>query len=286
MKVFTGEEPMNVVFLFSGGASSMKYVLESPRHNKLFHVVGALTNKPEEEVNKGWDIAKNYGIKPMYIDPGKHFTRKDFYAAVKEAVDEIKPDVVGLSGFLGKYSIIVDPFLDSYTILNVHPARLDIIAFLDGKSPWDLGRDEVRKRREDVGNHDSKRIAELIEKNGYERLYRGDDAVTMAVFFGENEVCSSVHFVRKRVDQGEIAVQSKRMRIDTEYVEKMLKRNALDKIVEYASGLQNTMKTECDGPAFEKTLELAAMGRLGTDHITVFLDEKELPYGGYQLGRE
>ena len=48
-----GMGPMQTVFFFSGGASGMKAVLESPDHGSVYRVSGAVTNKPKAEAAKG-----------------------------------------------------------------------------------------------------------------------------------------------------------------------------------------------------------------------------------------
>jgi len=63
----------------------------------------------------------------------------------------------------------------------------------------------------------------------------------------------------------------------------MLKRNAFDRIVEYAHELQGTMKGECDGPAFCKALDLLGSDKMGIDIDHATLDGESLSYGGYQL---
>jgi folate-dependent phosphoribosylglycinamide formyltransferase PurN len=277
---------MNVVFFFSGGASSMKAVLESSEHGTFYQVVGAITNRSQEKAERGWGIANDHGIKPIWFDPKKYETREKFYEAVTYTVEEMRPDIIGLSGFLYKYSLIANPFLRVYKnrILNVHPADLAIIyKAQEGKHPLDIGRDKLVKRNEVNSLPDS--VKTLI-KSGWRRIYTGDDAVNMAVLFGEKEICSSIHSVTEDCDAGPILVQSKREVVDREYVEKMLKRNAFDRIATYAHDLQEKMKTECDGPAFCKALELLAKGNIGIDDNHVTLDGKILPYGGYQILEE
>jgi folate-dependent phosphoribosylglycinamide formyltransferase PurN len=279
-------EPMKVVFLFSGGASSMKAVLESPGHGELYRVVAAVTNRPEEKAPVGWDIARNYDLGPMFINPFRYKKREDFYKYVTSSLDLIGPHVVGLSGWLKKFSIISDPLLSvpryKDRIFNVHPARMGIVVPFESKQAWNRGRDEVMRKKRDISHLDIEDALEFI-RDGWKRLYIGDDAVSMSALFGEKETCSTIHVIEEEIDGGKIVVQSKRKPIDTEYVEEKLARNALGEVISYAHGLQDEMKEECDGPAFIEFLELAATGRLGIGSKTVFLDWEPLPYGGYQM---
>jgi hypothetical protein len=123
----------------------------------------------------------------------------------------------------------------------------------------------------------------FLSSGKWRRLYTGDDAVGMAVLFGESEVCSTIHSVTAECDGGPILVQSKRLAVDKGFVDKMLARNAFDKISNYAHELQGKMKVECDGPAFCEALRLLGEGRLGIGDDFATLDGDMLPYGGYQM---
>ncbi len=278
--------PMKVVFFFSGGASSMKAVLEE--NANVYKVIAALTNMPEPEAAKGRQIASGYNVDVVTVNASEFGSRKQFYEAVAKEVDNISPDVIGLSGFLGKYSIIDEPLLGAYAnrIINVHPADLSIVANLNGKHPLDIGRNELSQyRRHSLRDVPVDKARKMIKDGNWKfsRLYTGDDAVAMAVLFGEDKVCSSIHSVTAECDAGPVIVQSKRLPVDTKFVDKMLGRNALGRIMSYAHELQGRMKTECDGPAFCEALRLLATGRMGIGDDFVTLDREMLSYGGYQM---
>jgi len=279
-------DPMKVVFFFSGGASSMEYILNHSNHGGDYEVIGAVTNRSEKKAAKGYDIARSAGVDVVYVNPGDFEDKKEFYGKVKDAVDDFGADVVGLSGFVGRYSIITPPFLDSYQnmIINVHPADLSILTKFDSQVIWDAGKDLVRKYRIHTSDSDSEDVAAVVKKGTYRRQFTGDDPVAMSTFFGEEYICSTIHIAEEDLDGGKILVQSKKVPIDTEFVKKSLSRNSLERIMEYATKLQERMKTECDGPAFEAALDLISTGRLGVDRNTVYLDGKKVPYGGVQLG--
>ena len=280
---YSGNGVMDVIFFFSGGASSMQGVLESPDHGRIYRVVGALTNRTEKQAAKGYDIARQFGVEVVHLDPQDFDSRVDFYRAVAERVDAFEPDVVGLSGWLKKYSMISDPFLTAYgnRIVNVHPADLSVLAELNGQHPLDIGRKNLKISRAANTNHDRVRIYRA--DRGWERMLTGDDAVNLAVLLGEKEVCSTIHSVTDECDGGPILVQSKRFPVDTGFVDEMLRRNALDRIADYAHGLQGEMKTKCDKPAFCTALKLLAESTVGIANDFVTRDDKPMPYGGYQM---
>jgi folate-dependent phosphoribosylglycinamide formyltransferase PurN len=272
---------MDVVFFFSGGASSMKAVLESPDHGTKYRVVGAVTNAPKDEAPKGWDIAAQRGIGVEYIDPAEFATRALFYQRAAEVVRGIGTDMVGLSGWLRKYSIVDNPFLAEYArrIINVHPADLSVlISALETGTLADIGTERLNEIKLYA------RDTQLVSSEKWRRVFTGDDAVTAAVMFGEDEVCSTIHSVTAGCDEGPILVQSARLTVDTKFVNKMLERNAFGRIADYARGLQDEMKTKCDGPAFCEALALLADGRMAVGDSFAELDGKPLPYGGYRMG--
>jgi len=121
--------PLKIVFFFSGGASSMKAVLESEGQRKDYQVVCSFTNASLEEAVGGYKVAHENEIEIEYIEPRKAASRQDFYETITERMEKYEADVVGLSGWLRKYSLMCDPFLSEFScrILNVHPADLSII---------------------------------------------------------------------------------------------------------------------------------------------------------------
>jgi folate-dependent phosphoribosylglycinamide formyltransferase PurN len=278
---------MRVVFFFSGGASSMEAVLESPEHGQLYEVVRAFTNRSRRRAEKGYGIAEAHGVPVVHLRTKDYDSREQYYEeAVGPALREIGPDVIGLSGFLKKYSFMPEQFVRGEyrcRILNVHPAEMSIIADLGGMRAIDIGRDGINRSKRYDANTKWQDVNKLIE-NGWERVYRGGDAVNTAVLFGESEVCSSVHSVTEVLDGGPVLVQSERLPVDTESVEGWLDRNAFDMVGDYAHELQGEMKTTCDAPAFIRALGLLASGKLKIHDDHVEYGGKDLPYGGYQLG--
>lgn len=75
--------------------------------------------------------------------------------------------------------------------------------------------------------------------------YTGDDAVTMAIRAGEKSTASTIHVVEKEVDCGKIICVSEPLFVEDNTTPK-----------EH----QEKMKTTCDGPAYQKALELITSG--------------------------
>jgi len=83
-----------------------------------------------------------------------------------------------------------------------------------------------------------------IRENGKPK-YVGDDAVTLALKSGEKSTRSTIHVVEKKVDEGKIICMS----------EPLLVEEGVS-----AKEHQEKMKTACDGPAYQKALEMICSG--------------------------
>lgn len=280
-------EKMKVMVFFSGGASSMKYMLENDsNHGELYEVVAAFTDNPSAE--KGVGIAKGHDVpdivfdrKAFYrqedLDPKIFDNRKFYYEMVCERIKEFKPDIIALSGYM---HIISDPLLGEYEnrIFNVHPADLSKLK-RKGQSEILLPLDIF-----DFGNLKVKGVLRNIKKENFERAYKGEDAVADAVLNGEMFTKSTVHIATEDFDEGPILVQSKGFPVDRKFVSRKLRMRDWGAVVDYAHDLQEKMKWEGDGPAYAKAMELTSLGKLSLDRLIVLLDGLELPYYGLQLG--
>lgn len=177
---------MRVVVLFSGGASGLKYLLESdPNLGDDYEIVGAFTDREDAS---GIELTRRAGI-PVEIFSFKRYleargakrsdpeTRQAYFTEVLQRIKPWEPDVLMLSGFM---LIVTDPLLSAYRprILNVHPADLRAVG--------ERGR----------------------------RKYVGMDAVAQAIRAGEKSTRSTVHLVTEEVDGGPILVVSDPLEVE------------------------------------------------------------------------
>ena len=269
------KEPMRVFWMFSGGASSLKATLEDPNNGLLYVNVGAYTDK--EDAKGRSEVCKPAGIPDIFIsrkdfyrqqglDPKHPDSRRRFYEMLRrEKIEPFKPDIVCLSGYM---HIVSDPLLE-YKILNVHPADLTI---LTGPTVERLDASQVMARQ----------AKKMIDANKLQRKLKGEKAVHDAIRFGETATRSTVHMATEIFDEGPIVVQSRPFEVRQEAIEGA--RSGGDAFDAYASSLQEFMKTEGDGPAYLKALELFATRRVRVWGDTLFLDGKEMPYCGVRLG--
>lgn len=176
---------LKIAVLFSGGASSLRYLMENDSDYSLtYEVVFGLSNKkdtkgelfckekgiPFEEVNTK-EFCIRYGYMGRISEMPENI-RKDYFYSVLHSINEYKPNIILLSGFMLKIS---KPLLGYCPIINVHPADLRI-----------MGKDGKPK-------------------------YTGDDTVTMAIQAGERFTASTIHVVEREVDCGRIICVSKKL---------------------------------------------------------------------------
>jgi len=282
------DEPMQVVALFSGGASGAYDLLS--QSSEQFEIVGGICKKADaggiEKLAKKFPIPIiTYDIHAHHKAAGQKIScnmeeRVKYDAVLEKFLDAMRPDIL-----IGSGDMYITTWSDEYTILNVHPADLN--------------------RRDSVGN----------------RLFPGDDAVTDAIFYGEKETRSSVHLMTGKVDAGPIVTRSDALKINQETLDlvtelggtyeqrkrmvKYLKKNDMNyvyknlsldanecdpsivlEIMFSADEHQSRMKDECDTPAFMKALELIAENGLlaNEDKSVLYLGDTELGYGGITLG--
>jgi folate-dependent phosphoribosylglycinamide formyltransferase PurN len=280
-----------VAWLFSGGASSMQAAVNSPKHNSKYQTVVAVSNYPSKgRAEAGWDFAAKNNITTLYQDPGAFQNRKAFYEDLIRRLGDFRPDIICLSGYTGDKCIICEPFFGAFKnmMLNVHPADTSIIAPLNGRKLVDIGNYELKKIMERHTESDYHDPMDKVFNQGWDRAFMGDDAVFTAIMHGEIEVCSSIHSVIERTDAGANLVQSKRKQVDRDKIDKWLATtwSSYKLVGEYAHGLQDEMKTDCDGPAFCQALEFLADDRMKIFDDHVDMDGNPLPYGGHQMGSD
>lgn len=106
-----------IVILISGRGSNMRALLEA----KLPCTVAAvISNVPDV---KGLEIARAHGIATAVVDHRRFANRAEFDAALMEAIDAHRPDLVVLAGFM---RILTDGFVGHYAerLINIHPSLL------------------------------------------------------------------------------------------------------------------------------------------------------------------
>lgn len=110
-----------LVVLISGGGSNLQTLLDGCQNGDIpAEVVAVIANKADAF---GLQRAKQAGVATAVIDHRDYQDRTTFDAALAECIDEFKPDLVVLAGFM---RILTAGFVERYQgrMLNVHPSLL------------------------------------------------------------------------------------------------------------------------------------------------------------------
>src|SRR3989338_10645173 len=106
-------EPMKVFVLFSGGASSLRAMLDDPNYMHTYRVVGAYTDKElmiDGQPIKGRKLCRDNEIPDLFIDRREFYrshgldpknleSRYKFYEMLARAIEQFHPDVICMSGY-------------------------------------------------------------------------------------------------------------------------------------------------------------------------------------------
>lgn len=106
-----------IVILISGRGSNMLALLDA---RLPATVCAVLSNDPR---SRGLASARERGIAASAIDHRRYAERAAFDAALSEAIDAHRPDLVVLAGFM---RILTDGFVQRYAgrLVNIHPSLL------------------------------------------------------------------------------------------------------------------------------------------------------------------
>jgi len=111
-----------VVILVSGRGSNMQALLAAglPVSAVISNVAGA----------KGLEIAALQGVATRVVEHRRFATREAFDAALAAAIDEFRPRLVALAGFM---RVLTPGFVERYRgrLLNIHPSLLPEFPGLD-----------------------------------------------------------------------------------------------------------------------------------------------------------
>lgn len=110
-----------IVILISGRGSNMEAIVEAAaREQWQAQVVAVISNRPEAA---GLQFAAARGIAVQAVDHKAFAGRDAFEAALAEAIDAHRPDLVVLAGFM---RILGEPFVRHYEgrMFNIHPSLL------------------------------------------------------------------------------------------------------------------------------------------------------------------
>lgn len=122
------EKRSRIAILISGRGSNMQSIVKAAELGQIAgDVCCVLSNKPQAA---GLRFAKTNGIATECINHKNYTSRENFDKALIETLDQYKPDLIVLAGFM---RILTPVFIGHYAgkILNIHPSLLPKYPGLD-----------------------------------------------------------------------------------------------------------------------------------------------------------
>ncbi|MDD3326366.1 MAG: phosphoribosylglycinamide formyltransferase [Zoogloea sp.] len=107
-----------IVILISGRGSNMEAIVRAQIPGA--EVAAVIANRPDAA---GLAFAVDHGIVTQVVDHKAYPSREAFDAALADAIDAYRPDLVVLAGFM---RVLTDAFVARYAgrLLNIHPSLL------------------------------------------------------------------------------------------------------------------------------------------------------------------
>lgn len=113
---------LNIIVLVSGGGTNLQAIIDGVESGTITNtrIAGVISN------NSGayaLERAKKHGIASRCVSPKMFASREEFNEKLTEAVDEMKPDLIVLAGFL----VVIPPLMTARyrnRIINIHPSLI------------------------------------------------------------------------------------------------------------------------------------------------------------------
>jgi len=112
---------LRIVVLISGNGSNLQAIIDDIHDDEIdAEVVAVFSNKADAYGLQRADIA---GIDSVIIDSNDYKTREEYDAQLQQSIDQYRPDLIVLAGFM---RILSDEFVNHYLgrLINIHPSLL------------------------------------------------------------------------------------------------------------------------------------------------------------------
>lgn len=121
-------QPARLVVLISGSGSNLQAIIDAIAAGRVHATIAAVISNRHGV--RGLERARLAGIETAVVDHRQFAAREAFDAALRDAIDRHRPDLVVLAGFM---RILTTPFVDHYRgrMLNIHPSLLPQFRGLD-----------------------------------------------------------------------------------------------------------------------------------------------------------
>ena len=112
-------DKLNVVVLISGSGSNLQAFIDHTEELNI-RIKGVISNKPDAF---GLERAKKANIPAIVLAHDKFESRTAFDAALTKEIDQLKPELIILAGFM---RILSEEFVNHFAdkIVNIHPSLL------------------------------------------------------------------------------------------------------------------------------------------------------------------
>lgn len=113
---------LNVVVLVSGGGTNLQAVMDAIEEKRITNtrIIGVISNNQNAYALKR---AEKNGLPAFCVSPKSFETREAFNEAFLDKINELKPDLIVLAGFL----VVIPPKMtEEYAgrIINIHPSLI------------------------------------------------------------------------------------------------------------------------------------------------------------------
>ena len=113
---------LRVLVCVSGGGTNLQAIIDAGARGELGDtgIVRVISNNPNAYA---LERAKNAGIDAVCVSPKEFANRADCHRAVLDAINEAKPDLIVLAGFL---VVVPEEVIAAYRnrIINIHPSLI------------------------------------------------------------------------------------------------------------------------------------------------------------------
>lgn len=113
---------LRVLVCVSGGGTNLQAIIDAGARGELGDtgIVRVISNNPNAYA---LERAKNAGIDAVCVSPKEFENRAEFHKALLDAINEAKPDLIVLAGFL---VVVPEEVIAAYRnrIINIHPSLI------------------------------------------------------------------------------------------------------------------------------------------------------------------
>ena len=122
---------VRIVVLVSGRGSNLQAIINSIENKKISAVIAVVISDVQNAL--ALEIAREHGIKTLFVDPSKFKTREDFDKNIIKIIKREQATLICLAGFMRVFS---ETFVQRFKnrIMNIHPSLLPSFPGLKAQS--------------------------------------------------------------------------------------------------------------------------------------------------------